>query len=51
MKSDAERKRDERQRMRAKGLVLVQVWVHPENRERLRKYVARLNKQRGTSHD
>lgn len=38
--SDAERKRAERERKRAAGLVPVQVWVRPENAQRVREYAA-----------
>lgn len=43
-KSAAERKQEERDRYRAAGLVAVQVWIKPKNRDRLMKYVARLNR-------
>ena len=35
MKSAAERKQDERERMRAQGFVLQQRWIHPEAREQV----------------
>jgi hypothetical protein len=40
--SAAQRKAAERDRMRALGLVLRQVWVHPKDWERVRKYIDRL---------
>jgi hypothetical protein len=43
-KSAAERKREERDRYRAAGLVLVQLWVRPQQREKLTRYVERLKK-------
>ena len=46
-KSDAERKRDERERMRERGYVLRQVWVHPKDWERAATYLRRINKKRG----
>jgi hypothetical protein len=46
-KTPAERKQDERQRQRRLGRRVVQVWVHPDDREKLARYVKRLNKQRG----
>jgi hypothetical protein len=45
-KTPAERKQDERERMRARGFVLMQVWVHPKDRERVQAYLARVNKAR-----
>ncbi|MGO9039314.1 MAG: hypothetical protein ACLQKH_15130 [Steroidobacteraceae bacterium] len=45
-KSDSARwKRDERQRMRDAGYVLLQVWVLPKFRERVVNYVRRLIRQ------
>lgn len=46
-KTAAERKAAERERMRALGFVLRQVWVHEKDLERFGKYVERLRKQRG----
>ena len=40
----AARKASERQRKRASGLVPVEVWCKPADRERIRKYIARLNR-------
>ena len=40
-RTPAERKSDERARMRARGYVLRQIWVHPNDWERVRKYLAR----------
>jgi hypothetical protein len=45
-KSAAQRKADERTRMRSLGLVLRQVWVHPKDWERVRRYIERLLKRR-----
>lgn len=42
----AQRKAAERDRQRERGLVVVQVWVHPEDRENLARYVKRLNQRR-----
>jgi hypothetical protein len=41
MKDAAERKRDERDRMRAEGYVLRQIWVKPKDWPRVQKYLAR----------
>jgi hypothetical protein len=46
MKSDAERKAAERARMRAKGYVLRQFWVHPDDWARVQKYLLRVNATR-----
>jgi hypothetical protein len=46
-KSHAERKRDERERMRERGYVLRQFWVHPKDWDRVSTYVRRVNKKRG----
>jgi hypothetical protein len=45
MKGAAERKRDERERMRARGFVLRQFWVHPKDWSRVQAYIARLFKR------
>lgn len=45
-KTAAERKQDERERMRARGFVLRQVWVHPKDWERVKAYLARVNNAR-----
>jgi hypothetical protein len=42
----AERKQDERERMRARGFVLRQVWVHPKDWPRVQKYLDRVKKRR-----
>lgn len=42
----AQRKAAERDRQRRAGRVVVQVWVHPEDRDRVVRYVARLNRKR-----
>lgn len=47
MKTPAQWKADERARYRALGRVPVQVWVDPEDRARVQKYAAKLNKKRG----
>lgn len=47
-KTANQRKADERERMRAQGYVLRQVWVHAEDVERFTKYVERLRKRRET---
>jgi hypothetical protein len=46
MKDSAERKRDERTRMRAEGYVLRQFWVHPKDWVRVQTYLRRVNKRR-----
>jgi hypothetical protein len=46
-KTDAERKQAERDRMRERGYVLRQVWVHPKDWTLVSKYLKRVNKQRG----
>lgn len=38
----ADRKRRERQRLREAGFVPMEVWVRPELRERVKRYVERL---------
>jgi hypothetical protein len=38
----ADRKRRERQRRREAGFVPVEVWVRPEHREHLKRYLAKL---------
>jgi hypothetical protein len=42
MKPPAERKRDERSRMRQAGYVLKQVWVLPKHWARVAKFLERL---------
>lgn len=42
-----ERKQDERERMRERGYVLRQIWVHPKDWPRVQKYVARVMRDRG----
>ena len=34
-----------RDRLRESGLVLVQVWAHPDDRERVRRYAERLRQR------
>ena len=43
----AQRKAAERERNRDAGFKLAQVWVHPDDFARFRKYVNALNKRRG----
>ncbi len=45
-KDAAQRKADERARMRAAGFVLVQSWVHKADVEQVRKYVERKRRRR-----
>jgi hypothetical protein len=45
-KSVAERKRDERERMRDAGFVLRQFWVHPQDWPRVQRYLTRLLEKR-----
>jgi hypothetical protein len=45
-KTAAQRKADERERMRARGFVLRQVWVHPKDWARVQKYLAKIRKAR-----
>ena len=42
-KTPAERKAAERQRRRDAGLAVVQAWVYPDDREKLARYVEKLN--------
>lgn len=42
MKSPKERKADERKRMRARGFVLRQFWVHPKDWPRVQRYLERV---------
>ena len=46
-KPPAERKQDERARMRAAGFVLRQVWVHPADWPLVKKLTERLAAKRG----
>jgi hypothetical protein len=43
----AERKAAERQRRAEEGLVKVEVWIDPSQRERLAKYIEKLARERG----
>lgn len=43
----AERKRDERERMRDRGFVLKQFWVHPSDWERVKAHLEKLLRKRG----
>ena len=45
-KTPAQRKADERERMRARGYVLRQAWVHPDDWERVKKYLDRIRRER-----
>lgn len=38
-----------RQRLRESGLVLVQVWARPEDREKVRRYAERLRRAESTA--
>lgn len=44
--TSAQRKANERAGYRKLGRVPVQVWVHPDDRARVQKYAAAVNKQR-----
>jgi hypothetical protein len=44
--SDKARKAAERARMRSRGFVLRQLWVHPDDWEAVREYVERKRKKR-----
>jgi hypothetical protein len=43
----AERKRAERDRMRKRGYVLRQFWIHPKDWLRVQTYLRRVNRRRG----
>lgn len=45
MKSPAERKADERERMRDSGFILRQIWVKPRDWKRVQKYLDRVNRR------
>lgn len=45
-KTAAQRKADERTRMRALGFILRQFWVHPGDWPRVQKYLLQVNKKR-----
>ena len=45
-KTNAERQREWRERLKAQGYALVPIACHPEDRERLQRYAERLRKQR-----
>jgi hypothetical protein len=47
LKTVNERKAAERARMRAKGYILRQFWVHPADWARVQKYLLRINASRG----
>lgn len=49
-KTNRQRQAEFKERMRAAGFIQYPVWVHPEDRQRLKKYVERLRKAR-TPHD
>lgn len=44
-KTTAQRKADERRRHKEAGLVAVTVWIYPQTRENLYRYVKRLNQR------
>lgn len=44
----AARKKRERQRLRDAGLVPMEVWVRPDLRERIKRYIERLMRQTHT---
>jgi len=46
VKDAAERKRDERKRMRKAGYVLRQFWIHPRDWARVSKYLQRVKTRR-----
>jgi len=48
-KTAAQRKAAERARQKEAGRVVVQVWVHPDDREKLAHYIRRLNDRRSKS--
>lgn len=45
-KTPAQRKADERRRYRDKGLVVMNIWVNPLDRENVWRYIKRLNERR-----
>jgi len=47
-KTAAQRKRDERSRKRALGLIQIQVWVKPEQKQRALEIIEALNNQPST---
>jgi hypothetical protein len=46
MKDVAERKRDERKRMRKAGYVLRQFWIRPKDWQRVQRYLQRFKERR-----
>lgn len=46
MQSPAERKRAERKRMRTRGYILRQFWIHPVDWPLVQKYLLLVNKRR-----
>jgi len=46
-KTPAQRKADEREKMRSKGFVLRQVWVHPKDWAHVKAHIQRLLKRHG----
>ena len=50
-RSAAQRKADERQRLKDAGKVAVTVWIDPADRENLARYVKRLNQRRERKDD
>lgn len=49
MKTPAERKAAERARLRKEGLKPLEVWAHPGDHPRVKKYVERLRKRRAVN--
>lgn len=46
-KSAAERKREQRARLKEKGLVKKEVWIYPEYWEQIKNYIDRVNNKKG----
>ena len=46
-KTLSERVRDSEQRKRDKGLRKASIWCHPDDRDQIRNYAAKLTKKRG----
>lgn len=49
MTPDKKRKEQERERMTSKGFKRFEAWVHYTDLSQVRKYIERLNKQRGVA--
>lgn len=43
-RTPAQRKADQRARLREKKLILQEVWIHPDHKDRLKRSVARMQK-------